>query len=95
MTQKLAKLNYRDTGFVTNATTDEKQQIIALSLYHQLGKFDPSNQFVRTYKDKTIINMVRQYTEQKLHKMNALTIIYMNIHAIEEQMEQNKNKAKN
>ena len=95
MTQKLAKLNYRDTGFVSNATTDEKQQIIALSLYYELGKFDPSNQFIRTYKDKTIINMVRQYTEQKLHKMDALTIIYMNIHAIEEQMEQNKNKAKN
>lgn len=87
MTQKLAKLNYRDTGFLSNATTDKKQQITAISLYYQLGKFDPSNQFIRTYKDKTIINMVRQYTEQKLDKMNALTIISVNIHAIEEQIE--------
>lgn len=87
MTQKLAKLNYRDTGFLSNATTDKKQQIIALSLYYQLSKFDPSDQSIQTYKDKTIINMVKQYTIQKLHKMNALTIIYMNIHAIEEQME--------
>lgn len=36
MTQKLAKLNFRDTGFPSNATTEEKNSIIALSMYYQL-----------------------------------------------------------
>ena len=52
--------------------------------------FDPSNQFIRTYRDETIINLVKQYTIEKLHKMNALTNIYLYIHAIEQCMEQDK-----
>ena len=59
-------------------------------MYYQLGKFDPSNQFIRTYRDKTIINLVKQYTIEKLHKMNALTNIYLYIHAIEQHTEQDK-----
>ena len=33
MTQRLEKLNYRDTGFLSNATDEERTQIIALSMY--------------------------------------------------------------
>ena len=65
-------------------------------MYYQLGKFDPSNQFISTYSDKNMINIVKQYTIEKNHKINALTKIYMDIHAIGERMEQNKsNKGKN
>ena len=87
MTQKLAKLNYRDTRFLSNATTGEREKIIALSMYYQIGRFDPSNQFICTYRKKNIINMVKQYTIEKLHKTNTLTNIFMYIHAIEERME--------
>lgn len=87
MTQKLAKLNYRDTGFLSNATTGEREKIIALWMYYQIGRFDPSNQFIRTYRNKNIISMVKQYTIEKLHKKNALTNIFMYIYAIEERME--------
>ena len=101
MIQRLAKLNYRDTGSLSNATDEERKQIIALSMYYQIGKFDSSNQFIRTYRDKRIINLVKQYTIEEIHKMNALTNIYIHIHilyiyiyiythAIEQQMEQNK-----
>ena len=34
MTQKLTKFNYRDTGFLANATAEERNQIIALPKPH-------------------------------------------------------------
>ena len=82
MIQRLAKLNYRDTGSLSNATDEERKQIIALSMYYQIGKFDSSNQFIRTYRDKRIINLVKQYTIEEIHKMNALTNIYIHIHIL-------------
>ena len=48
MTQRLAKLNYRDTGFLSNVTDERRQQVIALLMYYQIGKFDPPNQFIGT-----------------------------------------------
>ena len=68
MTQKLAKLNFRDTGFLSNATQDERNRIIALAMYYQIGRFDPSNTFVKNYKNKDGIELAKQYTEQKLLK---------------------------
>ena len=59
MTQRLEKLNYRDTGFLSNATDEERTQIIALAMYYERGKFNPSNQFICTYRDKNIINLVK------------------------------------
>ena len=53
MTQKLAKLNFRETGFLSNATQDERNRIIALAMYYQIGRFDPSNTFVKITKTKT------------------------------------------
>ena len=35
MTQRLAKLNYRDTGFLSNATDEERKRIIALLMDYQ------------------------------------------------------------
>ena len=104
MTPKLSKLNYRDTRFLSNATADKKNKIIAFSVYHQIRRFDLSNKFIVKYRNKDIINLVKQYMMEKLHKINALTKIYMYIHAIEERMEidkinkdniKNKNKYKN
>ena len=80
MTQKLAKLNYRNTGFLSNATVDERNKIIVFSMYYQIGKFDPSNQFIVNYRNKDIINLIKQYTKEKLHKANALTQIYIYIY---------------
>ena len=47
MTQKLAKLSYRDIDLLSNATTKEKAIIIALSMYYQLRQFHPSKQFIK------------------------------------------------
>ena len=65
-------------------------------MYYQIGKFDPSNPFIRTYRDRNIISLVKKYTNEKLHKINALTNIYLDIYAIEKRLEQKKtDKGKN
>ena len=63
---------------------------------YQIGKFDPSNPFIPTYRDRNIISLVKKHTTEKLHKMNALTNIYLDIYAIEKRLEQKKtDKGKN
>ena len=47
MTQKLAKLNFRDTGFLANATNEERNNIIIHATHYQLRHYDPSNQFIK------------------------------------------------
>ena len=86
MTQKLAKSNYRDTRFLSNATANEKNKKIILSMYQQTGRFDPSNKFIVNYRNKDIINIVKQYMLEKLHKME--------IDKINEENIENKNKQK-
>ena len=74
MTTKLAKSSYRDTGFLNNATTNERQRIIALSMYYQLGKFDPSNQFISTYSDKNMINRTFMLLVNVWNKINQIKV---------------------
>ena len=59
-------------------------------MYYQIGKFDPSSPILRTYTERNIISLVKKYTTAKLHKMNALTNIYLDTYAIEQRLEQNK-----
>lgn len=77
MTQKLTKMSYRDTGFLSNTTEEERKQIMAQFMYYQIGRFDPLNIFIVNYKNKNIINLVKLHTRNKLHKELALTKIYM------------------
>ena len=92
MTEKLARSNYRDTGFLSNAIRDEKNRIIALSMYYQIGRFDPSNTFIKNYSNKDVLRLVRSYTEKKLLKTNALVQIFTYINQIEKRMELTKSK---
>ena len=48
MATKLHKRCFIDTGCLTNARATEKENIIALYMYHTLGKFNPSNIYVQT-----------------------------------------------
>ena len=96
MTQKLAKMRYRDTGFLNNATEEERKQIIGLSKYYQIGRYDPSNILMVNYKNKDTINLVKLHTRNRLHKELVLTKIYMYLYDIEPRMETtNANKDKN
>ena len=41
--RKLCNTSFIDTGYLINATTEEKQNIIALSKFYTLGQYDLSN----------------------------------------------------
>ena len=72
MTQKLAKLSYRDTGFLSNATSEERNTIIAHAMYYQLGRFDPLNQFVRDYRNKDVLQLYKHISKRKQNYTNIL-----------------------
>ena len=59
-------------------------------MHYHIGKFDPSNPFIRTYRDRNIISLVKKINHWKLHNMNAMTNTYLDIYAIEQWLEQNK-----
>ena len=46
----------------------------------QIGRFNPSNPIIVKYRNKDIINLVKEYTKEKLHKTNALAQIYIYIY---------------
>ena len=77
MTEKLAKLSHRDTGFLTNPTKDERNHIIALIMYYQIGRFNPCNTSLKNYSNKEVLKLARTSTEQKLLKTNSLVQIYI------------------
>ena len=54
MTQKLAKLNFRDTAFLSNATQDEKIKIMALSMYIKSDAFTPPILSLKTIETKIL-----------------------------------------
>ena len=72
-------MNFRDTGCVNNATTTttEKEIILTLAMYYKLGKFDPPDKHVQTYRNKNKKNLYKKFTEEKLATTNTLLrIIY-------------------
>lgn len=95
MATQLQTTNFCDTGFLNNATEEEKPTIIALSMYQRLGSSDPSNTYAEMYRNKDIIHLYRKTPEEKQTKTNTLLKIYSIIHLLEEEVEQhNKNKTK-
>ena len=61
-------------------------------MYHQLGRFDPSNQFVKNYRNKDVLQIYKKLSKTKQNYANILTQIYITIHAIEERVKLNKSK---
>ena len=92
---RLHKRSFIDTGCLNNATTTEKENIIALSMLQQLGKYDPSDKYVKTYKNRNIIKLYKKYTEEKTTKTNALLKIYQYIQDISIRVDKNKNNKHN
>ena len=70
MTQKLAKLIFRDTGFLTNATKEEKNCIIALRIYYQIRRFD----LLTTTVTKTKLTTTDNFT--------GLSVLSLNINGL-------------
>ena len=57
MTNQLQKMGFRDTGYLNNTLNFERNLIIALSMYYKLGRFDPSDKFIETYRNKEILRL--------------------------------------
>lgn len=57
MATQLRRMSFQDTGRLNNATTKERENILALSMYYKLGRYDPSDKCIQTYKSKGIIKL--------------------------------------
>ena len=69
-------MTFRDTGYLNNATKSERQTIIALAMYYRLGKYNPSDKFTTTYRNKEVIKLYKMATEERITKTNTLYKIY-------------------
>ena len=97
-TTRLYRMNFVDTGAFRNATLEEQENLTALAMYYTLGEYDPSNRFIKTYRNKGTINKYKIITETKTTKTNTLSRIYQHLDAIKKRVErrkQAKNKHKN
>lgn len=72
-----------DIGNLSNATNDEKVKIIALSMYNRLGVYDPSNEFIRNYKNKNILEKYKNISEERPTQLNTLLELYDIIQTID------------
>ena len=97
-TTRLYRMNFVDTGAFRNATLEEQENLTALAMYYTLGEYDPSNRFIKTYRNKGTIIKYKIITEAKTTKTNTLSRIYQHLDAIKKRVErrkQAKNKHKN
>ena len=94
-TTQLQATDFCDTGNLNNATNQEKDNIIVLAMYNRLGTYDPSNEFIRRYKHKDILDKYKQISEKRPTKSNTLLELYDILQTIELRIEQLKHKNKN
>ena len=92
---RLYRMNFADTGSFINATLQEKENLTALAMYYTLGNYDPSNKFVKTFRNKDTIEAYKIITEAKTTKTNTLSRIYKHLNAITNRVEQRKLAKKN
>ena len=72
-----------DIGNLSNATNDERVKIIALSMYNRLGVYDSSNEFIRNYKNKNILEKYKNISEERPTQLNTLLELYDIIQTID------------
>ena len=87
---RLYRMNFVDTGSFLNATLEEKENLTALAMYYTLGDYDPSNKFIKTFRNKATINTYRIITDAKTTKTNTLSRIYKYLNAINNRVDQRK-----
>ena len=69
-------MNFLDTGTLTNPYEFEKHSIMALVMYYKLGRYDHSDKFVQTYKNKRTLQIYKMTSEEKLDMKHPLYKIY-------------------
>ena len=61
-------------------------------MYYRLGKYDPSDKFTETYRNKEVIKLYKMATEERITKTNTLYKIYGHMHAMKQRINTAKNK---
>lgn len=83
-------MNFVDTGCFINVTKEEKENMIALSTQYTVGKYNPSNKFMRTCRNKNIISIYKAITEAKATKTNILSRRYQYTYDVNKRIHKNK-----
>ena len=83
LTTQLQQTSFCDIGKLTNATKEERDKIIALSMYDRLGPYDPSNEYLKNYKHKDVIERYKAISMKRPTKNNTLLELYHIIQTIE------------
>ena len=82
-TTQIQQSSFCDIGKLTKATKQERDTIIALSMYDRLGLYDPSTEYVINYKHKEVLTKYKEISEDRPTKNNNLLEIYNIIQNIE------------
>ena len=92
MVNNLDKMSFRDTGCLSNVYIFEKNYIITLAMYYKMGRYNPSDRFIQTYRNKDILRLYKMISEEKLDMNRASYKIYGYIHNINERVKTNIHK---
>ena len=82
-TTQLQQTGFCDIGRLTEATEEERNNIIAASMYDRLGPYDPSNEYIINYKNMDILENYKEITKDRPTKLNNLIKLYDTIKDIE------------
>ena len=80
---QLQQTDFCDIGRLTKATEQERNNMIAISMYDRLGLFDPSNEYVINYKNRDILQKYKEISKDRPTKTNNLIQVYDIIKNIE------------
>ena len=83
MSTQLQQTSFCDIGKLTKATKQERDTIIALSMYNRLGLYDPSNEYIIHYKHKDVLTKYNEISKNRPTKNNNLLELYNIIQNIE------------
>ena len=86
---QLHKMGFIDTGCLINAFTFERNYILALAMYYKLGRYDPSEKFILTYKNKDIIAKYKMISEEEIDMTQTLYKIHGHLYNIENRTQKN------
>ena len=83
LSTQLQQTSFCDIGKLTKATKQERDTIIALSMYNRLGLYDPSNEYIIHYKHKDVLTKYNEISKNRPTKNNNLLELYNIIQNIE------------
>lgn len=79
-------MNFLDTGTISNAYDFKKHFAIALAMYYELRRDDPSDKFVQTYQNTEMWQLYKMTSEEKLDMKHVKYKIYAYLHNMKDRV---------